>query len=88
MLDIVKVEDIIFESLIEHINLKEIELDNYDFDIDSKTYYVEYNICVQEYISCESTQVFENEIADAMNYLLYNKDDYNIDLKMRWMVKH
>lgn len=88
MLDIVKVEDIIFESLIEHINLEDIELDNYDFDIDSKTYYVEYNICVKEYISCESTQVFENEITDAMNYLLCNADGYNIDLKMRWMVKH
>ena len=44
MLDILKVEDVIFDSLIEHLNLEQIELDNYELDAENKTYYIEFNI--------------------------------------------
>jgi hypothetical protein len=88
MLNISSIEDVIFESLIEHLDLKDIELESYELYSDSKTYYLEYNVCLSEYISYESTQYFEIEITNNLISIIDIDQDYKIDLKLRWIVKH
>lgn len=88
MLSASLIEDIIFESLIEHLDLKDIELEHYEKDSDSKTYFIDYNVCLPEYISYESTQYFEIEITNNLLSMIDIEQDYEIDLKLRWIVKH